>query len=194
MDDARKWFQAQPFCTKWLLALSALIPLASKLGVLPIFFLVYNNTLIVKKVQIWRLFTAPFLTMPSLGFLLGLIMRYQYSVALETERFLGRSVDYFWFLFLMILGIGSLNAMVNVPTLWDAFSMAIVYLWSKDNAQVIVRYMFGLQFKVHLFLCLLIGILLAGSDDGLFTDYWREHCGRRFGNSGCSFVLFLGQL
>ena len=148
MDDARKWFQAQPFCTKWVLTFSAILPVVAKFGILPVYYLMFNTRMVLYKLQVWRLFTAPFLTMPSIGFLFGLIMRYQYSIALETERFLGKSVDFFWFLFLMILGIGGLNLGTQLPILWNAFSMAIVYLWSKDNQDVIVRYMFGLQFKV----------------------------------------------
>ena len=147
LKEARLWFQAQPFCTRWGLALSTAIPLAIHMKIVPIEYVLFLPHRILKG-QLWRPLLAPFITVPGMGYLFGLVARYQYSVALETDRFLGKSVDYFWFLFLMALLLSAMNMPVGLYTLWDALSMTIVYLWSKDNAEAIVNYMFGFRFRV----------------------------------------------
>jgi hypothetical protein len=150
MDDAKRWFHAQPFVTKWLTVASLLIPLFLQVGLFPVDKVIFHKTLLFKKFYFWTIFTAPFVSLPSLGYLFGLVMRYQYSLSLETERFVGKPADYLIFLLFCLAGMCGLNCFVGQKSLWDALTMCIVYLWSKDHSDVIVRYMFGIQFKVLL--------------------------------------------
>jgi hypothetical protein len=149
MDEAKRWFHSQPFITKWMMVASLLIPLFIQFGLLPTNKVIFHKTLLFQKYYFWTIFTAPFVSLPSLAYLFGLVLRYQYSLALETERFLGKPADYLFFLIFCLVWMVALNCFVGLKTLWDAFTMCIVYLWSKDHSDTIVRYMFGIQFKVN---------------------------------------------
>lgn len=162
-QDIRRWFHSQPFNTKWVLVLSIVVPLLLMSGAVHPYYVIFHSSLVWRRLQLWRIATAVMATQPSLGYLFGLVMRYQYCLGLETGPFLGRPADFSWFLVLAAGALALLNSLLNLPTLWEAWSMCIVYVWSKHHSEQTVLYMLGLRFRaLYLPLVMLIGSVVMG--------------------------------
>ncbi len=52
MSEFKEWFREQPFITKWIVILSALIPLTMKLSIIPPYFIVFHWESIKLKFQV----------------------------------------------------------------------------------------------------------------------------------------------
>ncbi|XP_045536584.1 derlin-2 [Papilio machaon] len=119
--------------------------LAVQLDLVSPFQLYFNPNLILKKIQLWRLLTT-FLFFGNLGFnfFFNMIFTYRYCRMLEEGSFRGRTAD---FVVMFIFG-GTLMILsaffVNLLFLGQAFTIMIVYVWSRRNIFVRMNF-FGLM-------------------------------------------------
>ncbi|PSN40624.1 Derlin-2 [Blattella germanica] len=114
------------------------------------FQLYFNPILILKQYQLWRLVTT-FLFFGTVGFnfFFNMIFTYRYCRMLEEGSFRGRTADFvMMFLFGGICMIVSFNKLifaffVNLLFLGQAFTIMLVYVWSRRNPFVRMNF-FGL--------------------------------------------------
>lgn len=110
------------------------------------FQLYFNPTLIVRKCQIWRLFTT-FTYFGKFGwhFLLNMIFTFRYCQMLEEDSFRGHTADFVvMFMFggcLMVLFAFLTN--IHILFLGQAITLMLVYVWSRRNPMVRMN-IFGL--------------------------------------------------
>ncbi|CAK1580270.1 unnamed protein product [Parnassius mnemosyne] len=119
--------------------------LAVQLDLVSPFQLYFNPNLILKKFQLWRLITT-FLFFGNLGFnfFFNMIFTYRYCRMLEEGSFRGRTADFVvMFIFSGVLMILS-AFFVNLLFLGQAFTIMIVYVWSRRNVFVRMNF-FGLM-------------------------------------------------
>uniref|UniRef100_U5EW22 Derlin n=1 Tax=Corethrella appendiculata TaxID=1370023 RepID=U5EW22_9DIPT len=112
------------------------------------FQLYFNPTLILKQYQLWRLGTT-FLFFGTFGFnfLFNMIFTYRYCRMLEEGSFRGRSADFvMMFLFGGVLMI-ILAFFINLLFLGQAFTIMLVYVWSRRNPFVRMNFFGILNFQ-----------------------------------------------
>ncbi|XP_048467195.1 derlin-2-like isoform X2 [Rhincodon typus] len=129
------------------------------------FQLYFNPDLIVKKYQVWRLLTN-FLFFGPLGFsfLFNMIFLYRYCRMLEEGSFRGRTAD---FLLMFIFG-GFLMTLFGIFAslffLGQAFTIMLVYVWSRRNPFVRMNFFGLLNFQAPFLPWVLMGFsLLLGN-------------------------------
>ncbi|CAH0563783.1 unnamed protein product [Brassicogethes aeneus] len=118
--------------------------LAVQLELTSPFQLYFNPILIYKQGQLWRLITT-FLFFGTFGFnfFFNMIFTYKYCRMLEEGSFRNRTSDFVWmFLFGATFMIG-FAFFVNLLFLGQAFTIMIVYIWSRRNPDVRMNF-FGL--------------------------------------------------
>ncbi|CAH0398344.1 unnamed protein product [Chilo suppressalis] len=119
--------------------------LAVQLDLVSPFQLYFNPILILKRYELWRLITT-FLFFGNLGFnfFFNMVFTYRYCRMLEEGSFRGRTAD---FIVMFVFG-GVLMIMcaffVNLLFLGQAFTIMIVYVWSRRNVFVRMNF-FGLM-------------------------------------------------
>lgn len=96
--------------------------------------------LIIRKLQIWRLFTS-FLHLGGLGFsfLINMYFVYHYSAQLERGYFLGRTADYCWMLFIVMVITAASAVVIPIYAAGPALQLAILHLWGRQSSNVTVR-------------------------------------------------------
>ena len=84
---------------------------------------------------------------------------------LESSHFAARQGDLIMMLLFVVFGLDCLGLTLGLPVLTNAFSMAIIYIWSQTNPNQTVTFMFGLQFKASMlpFVMLAFDMLSGGS-------------------------------
>ncbi|KAF8764887.1 Derlin-2 like protein [Argiope bruennichi] len=133
-----------PIITKAYTTACVLTTAAVQLDIISPFQLYFNPDLIFKHYQVWRLFTT-FLFFGTFGFnfLFNIIFTYRYCRMLEEGSFRNRPADFFYmFLFGGILMI-IIAMFVNLLFLGQAFTIMLVYVWSRRNPYVRMNF-FGL--------------------------------------------------
>ncbi|CAK5061084.1 unnamed protein product [Meloidogyne enterolobii] len=111
-----------------------LCTLAVQLDFVTPFHLYFNWHLIIHELQWWRLFTS-FCYFGSIGFtfLFNMIFTYRHCSMLEEGSFRGKTADFiFMFLFGWIFMIIS-ACFVHLVFLGHAFTIMLVYVWSRRN-------------------------------------------------------------
>ncbi|XP_002167929.1 derlin-2 [Hydra vulgaris] len=109
------------------------------------FQLYFNPDLIFRNFQLWRLVTT-FLFFGTFGFnfLFNMIFTYRYCRMLEEGSFRGRTAD---FLLMFLFGgffMSCIALFVNLVFLGQAFTIMLVYIWSRRNPYVRMNF-FGLM-------------------------------------------------
>ncbi|XP_016334782.1 derlin-2-like, partial [Sinocyclocheilus anshuiensis] len=129
------------------------------------FQLYFNPDLILKKYQIWRLITN-FLFFGPLGFsfLFNMIFLYRYCRMLEEGSFRGRTSDFvYMFLFSGVL-MTLFGLFANLFFLGQAFTIMLVYIWSRRNPYVRMNFFGLLNFQAPFLPWVLMGFsLLLGN-------------------------------
>ncbi|RWS08241.1 derlin-2-like protein [Dinothrombium tinctorium] len=144
MNNFQQDYMQIPPITRAYTTACVLTTLAVQLDIVSPFQLYFNPAAIFHRYEIWRLFTS-FLFFGSVGFnfLFNLIFTYRYCRMLEEGSFRGRAADFF----LMFLFGGTLMIIialfVNLLFLGHAFTIMLVYVWSRRNPWVRMNF-FGL--------------------------------------------------
>ncbi|XP_069789845.1 derlin-2-like isoform X2 [Narcine bancroftii] len=154
-----------PVITRAYTTACVLTTAAVQLEFITPFQLYFNPDLIVKKYQVWRLLTN-FLFFGPLGFsfLFNMIFLYRYCRMLEEGSFRGRTAD---FLLMFIFG-GFLMTLFGVFAslffLGQAFTIMLVYIWSRRNPFVRMNFFGLLNFQAPFLPWVLMGFsLLLGN-------------------------------
>ncbi|XP_051509393.1 derlin-2-like [Myxocyprinus asiaticus] len=129
------------------------------------FQLYFNPGLILKRYQVWRLITN-FLFFGPLGFsfLFNMIFLYRYCRMLEEGSFRGRTAD---FVYMFLFG-GALMTLfglfANLFFLGQAFTIMLVYVWSRRNPYIHMNFFGLLNFQAPFLPWVLMGFsLLLGN-------------------------------
>jgi len=161
----RQEYMQMPVITRAYTTACVLTTVAVQLGSVSPFQLYFNPHLIFHNFQIWRLVTT-FLFFGTLGFnfLFNMIFTYRYSRMLEEGAFRGRTADFFYmFLFGGVLMI-IIALFVNLPFLSQAFTIMLVYVWSRRNPFVRMNFFGLLNFQAPYLPWVLLGFsLLLGN-------------------------------
>eukprot|EP01104_Vermistella_antarctica_P007230 TRINITY_DN1798_c0_g4_i2.p1 TRINITY_DN1798_c0_g4~~TRINITY_DN1798_c0_g4_i2.p1 ORF type:complete len:241 (-),score=33.52 TRINITY_DN1798_c0_g4_i2:165-887(-) len=173
-DFISNWWNSIPIVTRWWFAgVFGLTILANFRILVTPYDLVLGWDMVVKKFQVWRLITC-FLFFGGLGFpfLIMLIMLYKYSSSLETGIFAGRTADYVWMLMLGMMMALPIGFYFRMPLLGEVMEFMIIYYWAREHPNIVVSFMFGLQFPAVYLPWVLVGfrLLMGGS-------IWAPMCG-----------------
>lgn len=151
-----------PVVTRMYTTACVVTTLSVQLELITPFQLYFNPELIFKRYQFWRLITN-FLFFGSIGFnfLFNMIFTYRYCRMLEEGSFRGRTAD-FVFMFLFGGAIMTVIALfVNLVFLGQAFTIMLVYIWSRRNRYVRMNFFGLLTFKAPLLPWVLFGFSLV---------------------------------
>ncbi|CAK8676653.1 derlin-2-like [Clavelina lepadiformis] len=151
--------------------------LAVQLEVISPFQIYFNPELIFKEYQLWRLITN-FLFFGKLefNFFFNMLFLYRYCRMLEEGSFRGRTAD---FVFMFILGGTAMTLVaffVNLVFLGQAFTIMLVYIWSRRNPYVRMSFFGVITFRAPYLPWVLIGfsIMLGNS---IIVDAIGVACG-----------------
>ncbi|XP_022113855.1 derlin-2 [Pieris rapae] len=141
--------------------------LAVQLDLVSPFQLYFNPTLILTRYQIWRFLTT-FLFFGNLGFnfLFNMIFTYRYCRMLEEGSFRGRTADFVvMFIFGAVLMILCAFFINNLLFLGQAFTIMIVYVWSRRNVFIRMNFFGLMNFQAPYLPFVLLGfsVLLGNS-------------------------------
>ncbi|XP_028396616.1 derlin-2-like [Dendronephthya gigantea] len=158
-------FQAEymqmPTVTRAYTTACVFTTLAVQLDIITPFQLYFNPELIFKQYQLWRLFTN-FLFFGTIGFnfLFNMIFTYRYCRMLEEGSFRGRTADFvFMFLFgAFVMTLISLG--INIVFLGQAFTIMLVYVWSRRNPYIRMNFFGLLNFQAPYLPWVLLGFSL----------------------------------
>ncbi|CAD7091108.1 unnamed protein product [Hermetia illucens] len=140
----RQTYLEIPTVTRFYTTACVITTLAVHLDLVSPLQLYFHPTLIFRNFQIWRLATT-FLFFGTVGFsfFFNMIFTYRYCRMLEEGSFRGRSSDFvMMFLFGGVL-MTILAFFVNLLFLGQAFTIMLVYVWSRRNPFVRMNF-FGL--------------------------------------------------
>ncbi|XP_037069108.1 derlin-2-like [Pollicipes pollicipes] len=142
-----------------------LTTLAVQLDLVSPFQLYFNPNLIVTHFQVWRIVTT-FLFFGPVGFtfLFNLIFTYRYCRYLEDGSFRGRTAD---FVLMFAFGAACMvlcALVVNLLFLGQAFTIMLVYVWSRRNRDIRMNFFGLMNFQAPYLPWVLLGFsLLLGN-------------------------------
>ncbi|KAK0178561.1 hypothetical protein PV327_007439 [Microctonus hyperodae] len=160
----QEYFQ-MPIITRAYTTACVLTTLAVQLDLVSPFQLYFNPILIVQQYQLWRLITT-FLYFGTIGFnfFFNMIFTYRYCRMLEEGPFRGKTAD-----FVMMFMFGAVCMIifaffVNLLFLGHAFTLMLVYVWSRRTPFVRMNFFGLLNFHAPLLPWVLLGFsLLLGN-------------------------------
>lgn len=145
MSEFLLWWNEQAKVSRWVVAASVIVPVAVKLNILSVQYIYWDFREVFLKLRLWRMIAPLFITTVNYGYVFEVYMRYKYLMGLERTTFAGRQNDFIYCLFIIIALLNIGNILAKQPFLWDSFSMAIVYLWCRNNGDEMVSFMFSIQ-------------------------------------------------
>jgi len=170
-------YSEMPPITRAYTTACVLTTVAVQLEIVTPFQLYFNPTLIFTSFQFWRLITS-FCFFGSFGFsfLFNMIFTYRYCRMLEEGSFRGRTADFFvMFVFggtIMIL----MALFVNMVFLGQAFTIMLVYIWSRRNPYIRMNFFGLLTFQAPFlpWVLLAFSVLLGNA---VIVDFLGIACG-----------------
>lgn len=138
------WYADVPVVTRTYMTMAFMTTLACSLDIITPLSLYLNTNLIYSKYQAWRLVTN-FLFFGNFGidFLFQMFFLYRYARSLEEGSFRRRTSDFFFMLLfgaLFLIGVTVLFA-PPIHFLGSSLTFMLVYVWSKRNRDVQMRFM-----------------------------------------------------
>ncbi|KAF9282518.1 hypothetical protein BGZ68_005929 [Mortierella alpina] len=149
-------YKSIPLVTRTLLTATILFSLGPSLGFIPHRYLYLDWSAIIYKFHVHRIVTPFFVTGVGFNMMFDLYFLYTYGSQLETSTFGGQSADFAWFVLFTSLTSGLVAYYMGLVYLFQSLLVAVIYLWSQSNAERIVSFMFGIQFKARYFPWVLI--------------------------------------
>lgn len=154
----RQEYMQMPPVTRAYTTACVITTIAVQLDLASPFQLYFNPILILKQGQVWRLLTS-FLFFGTFGFnfFFNMIFTYRYCRMLEEGSFRGRTAD-----FVMMFLFGGLCMImfaffVNLLFLGQAFTIMLVYVWSRRNPFVRMNFFGLLNFQAPYLPWVLLG-------------------------------------
>ncbi|XP_014218785.1 derlin-2 [Copidosoma floridanum] len=145
----RQEYLHMPVVTRAYTTACIVTTLAVQLDLISPFQLYFNPILITKQFQLWRLITT-FLFFGTIGFnfFFNIIFTYRYCRMLEEGSFRGKTAD-----FVMMFIFGGICMVVfaffvNLLFLGHAFTIMLVYVWSRRNPLIRMNFFGLLNFQV----------------------------------------------
>lgn len=158
-------YMQMPPVTRSYTTACVLTTIAVQIDLITPFQLYFNPELIFRNYQLWRLITN-FMYFGPIGFnfLFNIIFTYRYCRMLEETSFRGRTADFvFMFLFGGLL-MTILALFVSLVFLGSAFTIMLVYVWSRRNPYVRMSFFGLLNFQAPYLPWVLLGFsLLLGN-------------------------------
>lgn len=167
----RQEYLQMPVVTRAYTTACVVTSLAVQLDLISPFQLYFNPILIVKQFQIWRLFTTfLFFGTVGLNFFFNVIFTYRYCRMLEEGSFRGRTAD-----FVMMFIFGGVSMIifaffVSLLFLGQAFTIMLVYVWSRRNPYVRMSFFGVLNFNAPYLPWVLLGFSLLMSN-AVWVDF-----------------------
>ncbi|XP_065830932.1 derlin-2-like [Oscarella lobularis] len=158
-------FAQIPAITRAYTTSCVLTTLAVQLDIVTPFQLYFNPTLIFKRYEVWRLVTN-FLFFGPIGFnfFFNMIFTYRYCRMLEEGSFRGRTADFFFMFFFGGLILTAVGLFVDIVFLGQAFTIMLVYVWSRRNPYVRMSFFGFFTFQAPYLPWVLLGFsLLLGN-------------------------------
>jgi len=128
---------AVPPVTRAYLSLCFLTTAGCALDVISPFSVYFNSSLILYRLQLWRLVTN-FFFFGSLGldFVFHMFFLARYCRMLEEGSFRNRTADFFWMLVVGAVLLLCAAPLVNIQFLGSSLTFMMVYVWGRRNAHV----------------------------------------------------------
>uniref|UniRef100_A0A0C9RXV1 Derlin n=1 Tax=Wollemia nobilis TaxID=56998 RepID=A0A0C9RXV1_9CONI len=150
MSSPGEWYNTLPPVSKAFGTFCLLTTAGYHLGLVNWQYISLNYDLVVKNLQIWRLFTNFFFLGPfSINFAIRLLMIARYGVQVERGPYDRRTADFLW---MMIFGALSLLVFSLVPALRSYFMgrslvFMLPYIWAREfpDAQVNISGLFNVK-------------------------------------------------
>lgn len=150
-DSIQDWYANMPFVTKLLVTSTVALAGLTAMNVVNPHDVILNWDLVIKKFQIWRLFTAyVFAGSFSFNFLMHTVVLYENCRRYEANPFNtgagGNSAD---FLFMVLIGIILLGIVAH---LFEVFILSvpllymIMYVWSRRDPDALINF-YGFKFQ-----------------------------------------------
>ncbi|CAJ0930358.1 unnamed protein product, partial [Mesorhabditis belari] len=180
MANPLAFYIEMPPVTRVYTTACVLITLAIQLDFVSPFQLYFNWDLIVEQYQIWRLVT-PFCFFGSFGFsfFFNIVFTYRYCQMLEEGSFRGRRVD---FVYMFLLGSTFMIVCAiffQILFLGHAFTMMMVYVWSRRNPHIRMNFFAALTFDApYLPWVLLVFSVILGNN--ALVDFIGIVCGHLY--------------
>ncbi|KAJ3189396.1 Derlin 1 [Gaertneriomyces sp. JEL0708] len=158
LDEVVSFFRSLPPVTRFLFTGTGLVSLAAGLGIVSPMQMIFIPKLAFNKLQLWRLVTPFLFNSLSIDLLMHLYFLYRTSHDLETGFFVGKPADYVFFM-TWCFGLITLGAWYfRLVVMARPLLMAMTYVWSQNNGEQLVSFLFGIQFKARYLPWALIGL------------------------------------
>ncbi|KAF9977141.1 hypothetical protein BGZ73_006908 [Actinomortierella ambigua] len=140
-------YKSIPIVTRTLITATVLLSFAGKFMIINYRTLILNWDKILYSFQIHRLFTAFTLSDINFQLLMDMYFLFTYGAELEQTTYAGRTADFVWCIIFTNITSAIMGPYVGRYFLFDSLLSTIILLWSLGNAERIVSFMFGFQFK-----------------------------------------------
>lgn len=158
-------YMQMPVITRAYTTACILTTIAVQLDLVSPFQLYFNPDLIIHRYQFWRLLTT-FLFFGTFGFnfLFNIIFTYRYCRMLEEGSFRSRPADFFYMFIFGGIVMVIFAMFVHLLFLGQAFTIMLVYIWSRRNPFIRMNFFGLLNFQAPYLPWVLFGFsLLLGN-------------------------------
>ncbi|KAL0957992.1 hypothetical protein HGRIS_000167 [Hohenbuehelia grisea] len=165
MDGFMAEIRKIPPVTRFLCASSLAMTVPVLMQIMSPYKLLFSKPLVVKRLEIWRLYTSFFLGGSGINYLFEFIMLYRTSDQLESGPYVRRSADYAWQLLVACAGIIATSMPLGSALHARPLLVCITYLSSALAPPGAMSSMFGLfTFPVAYMPYIMVGmdLLMAG--------------------------------
>lgn len=150
-DSISEWYAAIPFVTKILVTSTVFLAGIVSFGLVQPVDIVMDWGMIIKRFQVWRLFTSfVFAGTFSFNFLMHIFVLYENCKRYEANPFNtgggGSSAD---FLFMVVCGMILLSAVgffMEIQILSISLMYMIMYVWSRREPEAVINF-YGFKFQ-----------------------------------------------